>query len=93
MYLKGSNWSMNKRRKPLKIGRILILAVLIGGLVYINQVIVRQLRRYFSHIYSNASPESYITEARVWKMRENFRNLLPCTIRLFNQTRKIRLRM
>ncbi len=65
MYLKGSNWSMNKRRKPLKIGRILILAVLIGGLVYINQVIVPATPPLFIPTSTpTRAPESYITEAQ-----------------------------
>ena len=40
MYLKGSKLSMTRRRKPLRPWRILILLLLIGGALYVNQVIV-----------------------------------------------------
>jgi tetratricopeptide (TPR) repeat protein len=65
MYLHGSKWSMNKRRKPLKIGRLLFLAVLIGGLVYVNQVIVPATPPLFIPTPTpTRAPESYITEAQ-----------------------------
>ncbi len=65
MYLRGSNWSMNKRRKPIKIGRILVLVVLIGALVYVNQVIVPATPPLFIPTpTATRAPESYITEAQ-----------------------------
>jgi tetratricopeptide (TPR) repeat protein len=65
MYLKGSRWSMNKRRKPLRIGRVLFLAVLIGGAVYINQFIVPTVPPPFIPTATpTRAPESYITEAQ-----------------------------
>jgi len=65
MYLHGSKWSMNKRRKPLHIGRIAILLVLIGAFVYINQVIVPATPPLFIPTTTpTRAPESYITEAQ-----------------------------
>jgi tetratricopeptide (TPR) repeat protein len=65
MYLRGSKWSMNKRRKPLNIGRIAILLLFIGALVYINQVIVPTTPPLFIPTATpTRAPESYITEAQ-----------------------------
>jgi tetratricopeptide (TPR) repeat protein len=56
---------MNKRRKPLNIGRIAILLVFIGALVYINQVIVPSTPPLFIPTTTpTRAPESYITEAQ-----------------------------
>ena len=56
---------MNKRRKPLNIGRIAILLVFIGALVYINQVIVPATPPLFIPTATpTRAPESYITEAQ-----------------------------
>lgn len=56
---------MNKRRKPIKIGRIMILVVLIGGLVYINQVVVPATPPLFIPTSTaTRAPESFITEAQ-----------------------------
>jgi tetratricopeptide (TPR) repeat protein len=65
MYLHGSKWSMNKRRKPLNIGRIAILLVFIGALVYVNQVIVPVTGPLFIPTTTpTRAPEAYITEAQ-----------------------------
>lgn len=65
MYLHGSKWSMNKRRKPLNIGRIALLLVFIGALVYVNQVIVPSTPPLFIPTATpTRAPESYITEGQ-----------------------------
>jgi tetratricopeptide (TPR) repeat protein len=65
MYLHGSKWSMNKRRRPLNLGRITILLVFIGALVYVNQVIVPETPPLFIPTATpTRAPESYITEAQ-----------------------------
>jgi tetratricopeptide (TPR) repeat protein len=56
---------MNKRRKPINIGRIAILLVFIGALIYINQVIVPSTPPLFIPTTTpTRAPESYITEAQ-----------------------------
>ena len=64
MYLKGSKWSMTKRRKPIRPGRIFFLLVLIAGAVYVNQIIVPSTDPLFIPTPTpTRSPDSYITEA------------------------------
>ena len=65
MYLKGSKWSMNRRRRrPLKWGRIFFLSVLIGGAIYINQVIVPTTPPLFIPTpTATRAPESFISDA------------------------------
>jgi tetratricopeptide (TPR) repeat protein len=56
---------MNKRRKPMRIGRVLILAILVGGAVYVNQFIVPTVPPPFIPTSTpTRAPESYITEAQ-----------------------------
>jgi tetratricopeptide (TPR) repeat protein len=64
MYLKGSQWSMNRRRKPVKFGRILVLAALVAGAFYVNQVIVPATPPLFiATATPTRAPESFVTEA------------------------------
>jgi tetratricopeptide (TPR) repeat protein len=65
MYLKGSKWSMNRRRRrPLKWGRILFLCALIAGALYINQVIVPATPPLFIPTPTpTRPPESFVSEA------------------------------
>src|SRR3990172_4944240 len=59
MYLKGSKWSMTKKRKPLRVFRILILVV-----VYFNQVVIPTMPTPFVPTpTATRAPESYISEA------------------------------
>lgn len=64
MYLKGSNWSMNKkRRRRAKPWRIFILAALVAGAVYVNQVIVPTTSPLFIPTpTATRSPETFISE-------------------------------
>ncbi len=73
---------MNKRRKPLKIGRVLLLVALIGGLVYVNQVIVPATPPLFiPTVTPTRAPESYITEAQRLEGEGKYSQ----AINLFNQ--------
>jgi tetratricopeptide (TPR) repeat protein len=64
MYLKGSKWSMTKKRKPLRVFRILILVILIGVVIYFNQVVIPTMPTPFvSTPTVTRAPESYISEA------------------------------
>lgn len=64
MYLKGSKWSMLKKRKPLKLGRIFFLLVLIGGAVYFDRVIVPVTPPLFIPTQTpTRPPEAYIADA------------------------------
>jgi tetratricopeptide (TPR) repeat protein len=66
MYLKGSKWSMNRRRsrKRPNIFRIVTLIGLIAAVVYVNQVIVPETDPLFVPTpTATRAPESFVTEA------------------------------
>lgn len=66
MYLRGSKWKMTRRRrKGSNPWRIIFLLVLIGGLLYVNQVVVpTQPPLFIDTPTPTRSPESFVTEAR-----------------------------
>ena len=66
MYLKGSKWNLNRRRRkrssPL---RIFFLAAVILGLLYVNQVVVPAMPSPFVPTPTTTrSPESFISEGQ-----------------------------
>jgi tetratricopeptide (TPR) repeat protein len=64
MYLRGSKWSMNKRRKPWNWFRIVILGVLVSSAVYVNQFIVPTVQPIgIPTATATRDPESFISEA------------------------------
>jgi tetratricopeptide (TPR) repeat protein len=64
MYLKGSKWSMMKRRKRGNPWRIMGLLVLIGAAIYVNQIVVPVTPPFFIPTpTATRSPESYVTDA------------------------------
>lgn len=64
MYLKGSKWSMNRRKRRSSPFAITVLVILIGAAVYVNQVIVPQTSPLFIPTPTpTRAPESFITEA------------------------------
>ena len=64
MYLKGSKWSMNKRRRPFNYFRIFLLLGLIGFGVYFNVVVTPQVQKSFEPTpTATKPPESYVAEA------------------------------
>lgn len=64
MYLRGSKLKMNRRRRRSSPITILILAVLIGGAIYVNQIVVPRTEPLFIPTATpTRSPESYINEA------------------------------
>src|SRR5689334_11577238 len=64
MYLRGSKWSMSKRRKPFNVFKIMFLAALVGAAVYINQVIIATVPPIgIATLTPTRDPESYITDA------------------------------
>jgi len=64
MYLKGSTWSMRKRRKPINYFRVLVLLLLIGIAIYFNQNIVPSVGPIgIPSPTPTRSPESFINEA------------------------------
>jgi tetratricopeptide (TPR) repeat protein len=64
MYLKGSKWSMTKKRKPWHPFRILFLLILIAVALYFNQVVIPTLPTPFVPSPTpTRQPESYLTEA------------------------------
>ena len=66
MYLKGSKWTMLKRRKRPNPWRIIILALLVGAALYFNQVIVPATPPLFIPTPTpTRDPESYFDEGEL----------------------------
>ncbi len=64
MYLRGSKWSMNKRRKPFNYFKIISLVALIGFVMYFGVVIGPQVQSSMGPTpTATRDPESYVTEA------------------------------
>jgi len=64
MYLKGSKWSMNRRRKRPNWFRITILVLLIAAGVYLDRVIIPTVPQPFVPTATpTRDPESYVVEA------------------------------
>lgn len=64
MYLRGSKLKMNRRRRRSNPFTILVLLVLIGGAVYVNEMVVPQTPPLFVPTMTpTRSPESFINEA------------------------------
>src|SRR5512147_1242764 len=65
MYLSGSRWSMNRRKKRTNPLRIIVLLLLVGGALYVNQVVVPATPPLFLPTPTpTRSPDSFLTEAR-----------------------------
>jgi tetratricopeptide (TPR) repeat protein len=64
MYLRGSQWSMKKKRKRSNPLLVLFLLLLVAGAVYVNQVIVPDVPPLFIPTPTpTRDPESFVTEA------------------------------
>ncbi len=64
MYLRGSKWSYNQRKRRINPLRIIFLAALIGGAVYVNQVVVPATPPLFVPTTTpTRSPELFVNEA------------------------------
>jgi tetratricopeptide (TPR) repeat protein len=64
MYLRGSQWSMKKKRKRSNPFLVLFLLLLVAGAVYVNQVIVPDVPPLFIPTPTpTRDPESFVTEA------------------------------
>ncbi len=73
MYLKGSKWSMLKKSRPLRLGRIFFLIALVAGAVYINAVIVPETPPLFIPTpTATRAPETYIADAEALAIQGKF---------------------
>jgi tetratricopeptide (TPR) repeat protein len=64
MYLKGSKWSMNRRRKPINYFGIAVLLILIAIMLYVQQMIIPTVETPFRPTpTATRPPEAYISEA------------------------------
>jgi tetratricopeptide (TPR) repeat protein len=65
MYLKGSKWSMNRRRQPIHWFRIILLTLLIAAGLYFDRFILPSTASPFQPTATaTRPPESYLTEAQ-----------------------------
>ncbi len=65
MYLRGSKWSMNRRRRSSNPLRVILLVILVGVALYINQVVVPATPPLFVPTPTpTRSPESFVLEAQ-----------------------------
>lgn len=64
MYLKGSKWSMNKRRQHFNWFRITVLTLLIAAGLYLNRYVIPATPSLFEATpTATRPPEAYLTEA------------------------------
>lgn len=64
MYLKGSKWSMNRRRQHFNWFRIILLTLLIAAGLYLNRYVIPAAPAYFEATpTATRPPEAYLTEA------------------------------
>jgi tetratricopeptide (TPR) repeat protein len=64
MYLKGSKWSMNRRRQHFNWFRILVLTLLIAAGLYLNRYVIPASPSLFeATATATRPPEAYLTEA------------------------------
>jgi tetratricopeptide (TPR) repeat protein len=65
MYLSGSKWSMNRKRKRGNPWRLIILVALVGAALYVNQVVVPATPPLFVPTPTpTRSPDSFLADAR-----------------------------
>jgi tetratricopeptide (TPR) repeat protein len=64
MYLSGSKWNMNKRKRHSNPWRVIVLLCLVGGFVYLNEIVVPKTEPWFIPTpTATRSPDSFINEA------------------------------
>jgi tetratricopeptide (TPR) repeat protein len=64
MYLKGSKWSMNRRRKRVNWFRIIVLGLLVVAVAYVDRYIIAPAPSPFVPTATpTRDPESYVVEA------------------------------
>jgi tetratricopeptide (TPR) repeat protein len=65
MYLRGSKWSMNRRRQHFNWFRIILLTLLIGAGLYLDRYVIPAAPAFFEPTATATRPvESYLTEAQ-----------------------------
>ncbi len=65
MYLKGSKWSMNRRRQPIHWFRIILLTLLVAAGLYFDRFILPTAASPFQPTpTATRPPKSYLTEAQ-----------------------------
>jgi tetratricopeptide (TPR) repeat protein len=65
MYLKGSKWSMNKRRQHFNWFRIILLTLLIAAGLYLDRYVIPATPAFFeATATATRPPEAYLTEAQ-----------------------------
>ena len=65
MYIKGSNWSMQRKRKRANPFRVIGLLVVIAAIIFVNQLVVPTMPTLFGSTPTpTRPPESFITEAQ-----------------------------
>lgn len=65
MYIKGSKWSMQKKRRRSNPWRVIVLLVIIGALIYFNQMVAPTIPALFEPTPTpTRAPESLVTDAK-----------------------------
>lgn len=65
MYLRGSKWSMNRRRQHFNWFRIIVLVLLIAAGLYLDKYVIPETPSIFQATpTATRPPESYLTEAQ-----------------------------
>lgn len=65
MYLRGNKWTMTRRTRRVPVWRLVLLVILIGVMLYVNQVVVPATPPLFIPTPTpTRSPESFISQAQ-----------------------------
>jgi tetratricopeptide (TPR) repeat protein len=65
MYIKGSKWSMQRRRRRANPFTVIILVVIIGAILFVNRLVVPTIPTLFGSTPTpTRPPESFITDAQ-----------------------------
>jgi tetratricopeptide (TPR) repeat protein len=84
MYLKGSKWSMNKRRRRSNPWLIAILLIAIGGLVYLNRFVIPTIAPPFvptptptrDPLSYSEEADTFLAEGRIGLAIESYQNAI-----------------
>ncbi len=73
MYLKGSKWSMNRRTRHSNPWKLILLVLLVGAAIYVNQVVVPVTSPIgIPTPTQTRSPESFVTDAQALATQGKF---------------------
>ncbi len=65
MYIKGSNWSMQKKRRRSNPFRVILLLVIIGAVIYFDRMVIPTIPEFFQPTRTpTRAAESFVSDAK-----------------------------